>query len=720
MTHSLAALLGRYHRAGPAEQDQLKDDLLNLAAHRQQLLVSLIEDNPGEVLRLALPKHLRANIPAGLEEYLEKQLELEGTLELFYEDYESTSRLRHVLKANGKRFSLHFKVQPPKVHSGIRVRVRGVQVDGAIALESGETNLRILALDDEGSVGSDGASNVEVPNTFGEQRTIVLLVNFQDQPANQPWTVEEARNLVFGTVSDFYWENSFGQTWLTGDVYGWYTLPIQTTSVCDQYSIANEAKSAATAAGVDLSTYSHILYVFPKNSCTWSGLSTVGGSPSESWICNDFILRVVAHEFGHGFGLFHSQGLDCTPGILGSDCRKLAYGDTLDIMGGRAAHLNAFQKERLGWLNFGASPPIAVVEAEGTYQVAPAETDGTQPRALKVLKSVDPVTGNKTWYYLEYRQAIGFDSWISGDLYLNEVNVLNGVVLHLGTEYVGDSSLLLDMTPDSPSTYGDLYDPALMLGQTYSDPNSGLTISTDWTDGSTAGLSVSFAQPGCVRANPTIDLFPSESQWVAAGTTVSYSGTMANNDSVNCSAAQFDLSASLPSGWEATFDEPTLTLAPGATVSTNLTITSPPTAGEGFYDVAVTTANSADPAYAGSAVVTYVIGAPTGDGAPVAVDDVAILTQIQPIVIDVLFNDWDPDNDAIWVEAVMQGVKGTVELNDDGTVTYRPGNRFKNRDSFTYNISDGFATAAASVTISLQNSSSAKGGRGKGGGKPAK
>jgi hypothetical protein len=673
MTHSLGVLLARYLRASPPEQEKMNDDLIALATERKAVLASIIEENPGEVLRLSLPGRLRAAMPAAVKNHLEKQLELVGTLELFYEDYKHTSRLRHVLKANGKRFSLHFKVQPPKVHSGVRVRVRGVKVDGAIALESGETNLEILALDDEGSVGSGGASNVELPNTVGEQRTLVLLVNFQDDPANQPWTVEEARNLVFGTVSDFYWENSFGQTWLTGDVFGWYTLPIQTTTVCNQYSIANEAKSAATAAGVDLSTYNHILYVFPKNSCTWSGLSTVGGSPSESWICNDFILRVVAHEFGHGFGLFHSQGLDCTPGILGSDCRKLAYGDTLDIMGGRAAHLNAFQKERLGWLNFGASPPIAVVEAEGTYLVAPIETDGTQPRALKVLKSVDPATGDKTWYYLEYRQAIGFDSWMSGDPYLNEVNVINGVVLHLGTEYAGDSSLLLDMTPDSPSTYGDLYDPALMLGQTYSDPNSGLTISTEWTDGSTAGVSVSFAQTGCVHANPTVDLFPSVSQWVAAGTTVSYSVTMANNDPFDCSAAQFNLSASLPSGWAAAFEESTLILTPGATGSTNLTLTSPATAADGFYDLSVTAANNADPAYAGSAVVTYVIGAPTVNGAPVAVDDIAILTQVQPIVIDILFNDWDPDNDAIWLEAVTQGVKGTVELNDDCTLTYRPG-----------------------------------------------
>ena len=77
----------------------------------------------------------------------------------------------------------------------------------------------------------------------------------------------------------------------------------------------------------------------------------------------------------------------------------------------------------------------------------------------------------------------------------------------------------------------------------------------------------------------------------------------------------------------------------------------------------------------------------------------------------------DPDNDSIWVKAVSQGSKGTVVNNGDGTVTYTPGRRFKNRDSFSYEISDGVDASTATVSISLQEPS--KGG-GKGGGKPDK
>jgi hypothetical protein len=99
------------------------------------------------------------------------------------------------------------------------------------------------------------------------------------------------------------------------------------------------------------------------------------------------------------------------------------------------------------------------------------------------------------------------------------------------------------------------------------------------------------------------------------------------------------------------------------------------------------------------------------------VDDSAILARVEPVVIHVLANDWDPDNDVIQITTISQGAKGTVVNNGNGTLNYTPGRRFKNRDSFSYDISDGTDNATATVSISLQGSP--KGG-GKGGGKPDK
>src|SRR5579859_114314 len=214
--------------------------------------------------------------------------------------------------------------------------------------------------------GSAGAS--PLPYTFGQQNTLVILVNFQDN-TSQPYTVASAQSVVFGDTSSFDLENSLQQTWLTGNVVGWYTLPM-TSTTCDTTSIANYANAAAAAAGVNLANYSHYVYAFPSiSACGWWGLGTVGGSPSQAWINGTpFSLKVVGHEMGHNFGLYHSHAWNCGSQTLGPNCTSIEYGDTLDIMGNPSAgHFNAFQKERLGWLNSGSSPPITTVQSSGTY-----------------------------------------------------------------------------------------------------------------------------------------------------------------------------------------------------------------------------------------------------------------------------------------------------------------------------------------------------------------
>src|SRR5437016_11719877 len=114
-----------------------------------------------------------------------------------YEDRESESRLLFFLEAAGQRFSLHFAANPPKhLLTGAQVRVKGVQVDGALALASGDTSIEILALD-SGSTSTattaTTATSVVLPNTFGAQATAVILVNFQDNTA-QPWTPAQVQS----------------------------------------------------------------------------------------------------------------------------------------------------------------------------------------------------------------------------------------------------------------------------------------------------------------------------------------------------------------------------------------------------------------------------------------------------------------------------------------------------------------------------------------------
>jgi uncharacterized repeat protein (TIGR01451 family) len=588
-TRNLVALNAEYQLAGPAERGRLLQSLLDVAATRQQLLAALIDDEPQVVLRVAMPSDVRAGLSPEVQAFVEEDTEAEGEVEVLVEDRDTGSVTHYALKAqDGTRLSLHFAADPPKLLTGSRVRVRGVRVASALALESGNTSVQALS--------------VALPNTFNAQPTLVILVNFLDK-ATQPYTVATAQSVVFTTTSNFDLENSFQQTWLTGDVVGWFTIPLNST-VCDSGSIASYAQSAATAAGVNLSAYRHYVYAFPQNACSWWGLGTVGGNPSQAWVNGSLALMVVGHEMGHNFGLYHSHGMDCGDSVIGDTCTITDYGDYLDIMGNsRPIHFNAFQKERLGWLNYNASPPITTVDTDGSYWLDPYESPSSNPKALKILKSTDPATGSNTWYYVEFRQAIGFDSSLSGF-----TNVLNGVVVHLGSDGNGNSSYLLDMTPaDSFST-----NPALDVGQSYYDPTAGVTITPLSASSSGALVNVAFGPISCVEANPAVVLSPSQSQWVKPGTIVTYTVTVTNNDNAGCSATTFALQGTVPASWTAAFASPTLAIAPGASASTTFQVASSPSAADGFYTVGVSATNSAGPAYTASASSTYVVASSLG------------------------------------------------------------------------------------------------------------
>src|SRR5207244_761597 len=148
----------------------------------------------------------------------------------------------------------------------------------------------------------------------------------------------------------------------------------------------------------------------------------------------------------------------------------------MDVMGTvQSAYpdYSAFQKERLGWLNYGASPSIQTVTGSGTYTIYPYELAGPGPYALKILKSTDSTTGAKTWYYLEARQAVGFDAFLTTWPYSSTENTTTGVLFHLGTDGDGNSSLLLNMTPATP-TYS--FEMSLAAGQSFMDPTAGVTF----------------------------------------------------------------------------------------------------------------------------------------------------------------------------------------------------------------------------------------------------
>jgi len=83
--------------------------------------------------------------------------------------------------------------------------------------------------------------------------------------------------------------------------------------------------------------------------------------------------------------------------------------------------------------------------------------------------------------------------------------------------------------------------------------------------------------------------------------------SVTNNDNSLCSSSTFNLASSVPAGWSAVLSSSSLLLAPGASGSTTVTVTSPTTATDGFYDFSVSATNSINSSLVGTTSATYVV-----------------------------------------------------------------------------------------------------------------
>ena len=362
-----------------------------------------------------------------------------------------------------------------------------------------------------------------------------------------------------------------------------------TGATCDYSRIATLARQAlTTVGGIVLGQFHHVVYAFPSSGCPWWGLGSVGGAPGQAWINGGLYPMVAAHELGHNFGLYHSHALECGAVSMGGSCSTIDYGDVFDAMGSGngPTHFNAVQKNLLGWLDYGVSPPVTDVVASGSYTIDALETPGTNAKALRIETALGD------WLYVEYRRPVGFDSYIS-----TNANVMNGVLVHY-FDGGRNGVYLLDMTPATSSWS----DPALPVGTTFQDAAGKVSITPTGVNGTNATVSVTVAGASCIRLAPTVAITPAQQQG-APGATVTYTVSLQNNGT-GCGASVFALQATVPPGWTAGLGSSSLTLAEGATGSTSLQVTSSATAGAGPYGLSLSTSESG---LSGSAGATYTV-----------------------------------------------------------------------------------------------------------------
>jgi hypothetical protein len=84
-TLQLMQMYKNYQQSSGAQKQQLLSQFTTMAAQRQQLLSSLIQTNPADVLRVAIPNNISQNMPAAVQGYVEHSVIAQGVLEVLYE-----------------------------------------------------------------------------------------------------------------------------------------------------------------------------------------------------------------------------------------------------------------------------------------------------------------------------------------------------------------------------------------------------------------------------------------------------------------------------------------------------------------------------------------------------------------------------------------------------------------------------------------------------------
>ncbi|WP_271270199.1 Ig-like domain-containing protein [Aliamphritea hakodatensis] len=635
-------------------------------------------------------------MPAHIREKLQSRLELEGTIEKVYEDFpDGSHQLNHYLITGNDRFPLHMYGQQKNLRSGQKARVRGwafkgQQNDDQIAVETGDD---ILIM---GATGGDNGGTAGImPNTFGERKIAVFLVNFQDSPNDKPWTTSQVRDNVFGLVNDFIQETSYNQTWLSGDVYNWITLPLDGNTSCpSNYHL--QVDQIAQNQGVNLADYEHIMYMIPPDSACSTNAGTVGSNGvSRAWISSPLSLDIVAHEFGHNLGLSHAHSLNCQNGVLESNCQSATYGDLLDIMGTNVGHMNAFNKSLLGWLGYGQSPAVTTVTSSGIYEIAPLESNTTGSKALKIAAGNDATTGDTVWYYLEYRQPIGFDAEHFEDGYERyPENLANGVIFHRATGTQSNSSYLLDMTPDSITSFAsyDFRDAALEVGQTYIDDEFGISITP--VSNTANGISISVSLDG-TAPDPVPDTN-------AAPVAVNDSAATSENATVTVNVLANDS--------DADGDSLSITSVSGVNGSAQISggniVFTPASGFSGTESFSYTLSDGQGGT--DSATVTVTVTANSQNNAPVAKNDSASTNAGTAVTIAVLNNDSDSDGDSLTITAA-NSLQGNVSISGSQLV-FTPASGFTGTATVNYSISDGNGgtdNGAVSVSVNPVSSNTA-------------
>jgi M6 family metalloprotease-like protein len=350
----------------------------------------------------------------------------------------------------------------------------------------------------------------QITPVLGVVRVLVLAVTFQD--LNPTLSIAELRNEWFGTVPAYYHEASYGKLTITGQIYGWYKLPHTESYYGKDCHAINDADCSGTNQSwkiandtiplvendVNFTNYDYYVFLHAgtgqetslmKNDI-WSVTYLNASIRTNTRTITRFNIvpeleappnvpnGVWCVEFAHNLGVPDlydtTRGPNNAKPILGPWELMDKGSWNGDPPGSLPAHMTAWAKIRLGWIN-GSQLFVAPFGAT-TTSVDPTEITSNGVHAIKIPIGSDQ---NSTQYYLvEVRKQIGFDAALpaSGVLitFVNE-NQSVGIVR------------VVNADPASP----DLENAVWQLDQTFTDTEHNLTVTVTGVSGDSYQVNVS-------------------------------------------------------------------------------------------------------------------------------------------------------------------------------------------------------------------------------------
>jgi immune inhibitor A len=279
------------------------------------------------------------------------------------------------------------------------------------------------------------AAALQAAPAVGTRRALVLLVDFQDNPSSQP--VDHFREMLFsrgsyptGSLSDYYYEASYKQLSIVGDVCGWYRAPKPYSYyVGTKYGFGNYPYNAyklvedvldLASSDVNFAKYDtdgdgevdalFIVHAGRGAEATgnltdiWSHMSSITPRQKNgvkisrySMEPEDGKIGVFCHELGHVFGLPDLYDYDMDS--AGTGWWDLMAGGSWNNNGLTPAHPIAWCKVRLGWVK-----PITASKQKLTLRPSITYPD---------IYRLGPE--GREYFLIENRRRKGFDGSLPGE-----------------------------------------------------------------------------------------------------------------------------------------------------------------------------------------------------------------------------------------------------------------------------------------------------------------